>query len=147
MIRTLRRVSGVLSLTRWLAFAATSVVVVVSFAIRLPRVDDAIHIPLRPVQLVVATKARPAACTATLALVVSCERISTRESAAALEAGVRSLAGVQLGVAFQIMQTAEAGLTCRAFVWLLLAVRQQMALQIVMSREVGRAVGALVALG
>lgn len=54
---------------------------------------------------------------------MSRKRISTSKSATALEASVRTLARVQLRVAFQIVQTTEARLTRGAFVRLFLAVR------------------------
>jgi hypothetical protein len=89
MIRTLRRVSGILPLTRWLTDSTASVVVFVPFLV-LSSIHDAVHVAvgLAIRKVVLHAKARPPACTTTLTLVVSCERISASESAATLEARV-----------------------------------------------------------
>ena len=122
MIRALRRVSGILPLTRWLTLTATSIVIVVSFSIA--GVHDAVHVvALSVAEIFVHAEARPAACTPTLALVVSRKRIAASESTAALKASMGALASVQFRVAFQVMQTTETCLARRAFVRLFLAVR------------------------
>jgi hypothetical protein len=46
MIRTLRRVPGILPLTRWLTDAATSVFVVFAFAVVFASIDHAVHVPI-----------------------------------------------------------------------------------------------------
>jgi hypothetical protein len=130
MIRTLRRVSGVLPLTRWLTDPLTAVVVFVALtltiAIGFTSVHDAIHsiVALAVSKVVVNAEARAAACTATLALVVSRERIPTCKSPATFEASMRAFARVEFRVAFQIMQTAETCLARGAFIRLFLAVRE-----------------------
>ena len=71
--------------------------------------------------------------------------VSTREFAAAFWTGVRPLAGVKLGVALQVVQSAEACLACGAFVGFLLAVGEKMAFKVVVASEIRGAVGTLVA--
>ena len=148
MIRTLRRVSGVLPLTRWLADAATTVVVVIALVV-VTCVDDAVHaiFALAVAHFLVDSKTGPAAGTATLALVVAGECVASSKPAAALETRVRAFARVKLRVAFQVVQTPETGLARRTLIRLLLAVRQQVALEVVVPGKVGRAVWAFVALG
>jgi hypothetical protein len=95
MIRTLRRVSGVLPLTRGLT-DASAVVVFIAFSIRLASVNNAVHtaVVFAVTHLLVNAEAGPTACTATLALVVSGECIATCKPAATLEAGVRTFTSV-----------------------------------------------------
>lgn len=121
MIRTLRRSSSILPLTRWLTLAAAAVVIVI---FPLTSVNNAIHavFTLAVSQLIVDAKTGPAACTATLALIMSRECIATSKSAATFEAGMWTLASVEFCVAFQIMQAAETCLAGRAFVRLFLTV-------------------------
>jgi hypothetical protein len=147
MIRTLRRVSGILPLSRWLTNATTVVVIVVALSILVTGVDDAVHVSITfAIHFVVHAEARPAACTATLTLVVSRKRIPAGKSAATFEAGMWPFTGVQFRVAFQIVQTAETCLAGRTFVWLFLTMCQKMAFEVVMAREVGGAVWTFVTL-
>jgi hypothetical protein len=148
MIRTLRRVPGVLPLTRWLADSAASVIIIVSFLV-FSGVHNTIHVAvaLAVREVVIHAEAGSSTRTATLAFVVPRESITTSESAATLEAGVWPFASVQFRVAFQIVQTAEPGLARGTFVRLFLAVGQKMALEIVVPRKVSRAIRALVSLG
>jgi len=147
MIRTLRRVSGILPLSRWLTNATTVVVIVVALSILVTGVDDAVHVSITfAIHFVVHAEARPAACTATLTLVVSRKRIPAGKSAATFEAGMWPFTSVKFRVAFQIVQTAETCLASRTFVWLFLTMCQEMAFEIVMARKVGGAVGAFVTL-
>jgi hypothetical protein len=124
MIRTLRRVSGILPLTRWLADPPTVIVIFVAIAIGFTSVHDAVHtiLTLAVSKIIVNAEARAAACTAALALVVPRERISPRKSAATFEASVWTFACMEFRVAFQIMQTAETCLAGGTFIRLLLAV-------------------------
>lgn len=150
MIRTLRRVSSILPLTRRLANTSAPVILVFfPFSVVLAMVDYAVHglVAFSIHVVIIYTKARPATSAATLALVVAGEGIPAGEPPATLRTGVWPLASVQFRVAFQVMQTAETRLASRTLIWLLLAVRQEMALEVVMAREIGRAVGALVPLG
>jgi hypothetical protein len=89
MIRTLRRVPGVLPLTRWLADSAASVIIIVSVLV-FSSVHNTIHVSvdLAIREVVIHAKARSPTRTATLAFVMPRESITTRESAATLEAGV-----------------------------------------------------------
>lgn len=95
MIRTLRRVSSVLPLTRGLTNAST-VVIFVALSIRFVGVHNTIHavVTLAIAHILIDAETRPAACTATLTLVVSRECIATCEPTATLEAGVWTFASV-----------------------------------------------------
>lgn len=148
-IRTLRRVSSILPLTRRFTDTSTAFLVFLALSIMLTVVDETVHTVLTPhfVHIIVQAEAGTAAGTATLAFVVAGEGIPACELAAAFWARVWTLAGVQLGMTFQVVQTAKPGLAGRAFVWLFLAVCQQVALEVVVPCEVGRAVGAFVTLG
>lgn len=148
-IRTLRRVSGILPLTRGFTDTSTSFLILISLSIVFVVVDEPVHSIVTPhiAHFLIQAEAGTTASTATLALVVAGKSVSARKLAATLGAGVRALACVQLGMTFQVVQTAEAGLARRAFVRLLLAVCQQMTFEVVVSSEVSGAVGALVALG
>jgi hypothetical protein len=106
VIRTLRRVSSVLSLTRRLAHtAANAIVVLVGLAIALIVVQDAVHaiIPLSVAELIVEAKARTAAGTSSRAFVVPRQSIAARKLAAAFGTYVRALAGVQFRMTLQVM--------------------------------------------
>jgi len=93
MVRTRRGISSILSLAHLLTFAASVIIVLIALTIVVASVDNPFHVLGVP-HFVVHAEARPTACTATLTLVVSRKSISTRKSAATLEAGVRTLASV-----------------------------------------------------
>jgi hypothetical protein len=106
MIRTLRRVSGILPLTRWLTdTSATAILVVVHLAVALVLIQNTVHgvIAFTVPELIIHTKTGAAACTTALALVVSCQGIPTRKSSATFRAGVRPLTSVQFRMAFEIV--------------------------------------------
>ena len=124
VIRTLRRVSSVLPLTRWLTLATTTIFIVFPVAVVVAGVDDSVHVAIAFAirQVIVQAEARPTACTATLTLVMARKRVPTSKSAATFEASVWPLASVQFRMAFQIVQTAETRLAGRTFIWLFLTV-------------------------
>jgi hypothetical protein len=105
MIRTLRRVSGVLPLTRWLTNAPVAIIVFVSLSVWVAGVYDSVHaiLDFAVSEFVINSEARAAACTATLTLVVSRERVSTCKPAAALVACMGAFACVQFRVSFQVV--------------------------------------------
>ena len=73
MIRTLRRVSGILPLTRWLTDTPSSVAIFIILGLSIMvAVDDTVHIlALAIAHFFIDAEARPATRTATLALIVS----------------------------------------------------------------------------
>jgi hypothetical protein len=150
MIPTLRRVSRILPLTRRLADSSSVVIVLVSFPIMIAAmIYHAVHgLVATAIGQFVAVKAetRPASCATSLAFVVPCKRIATREPAAALGTCMWTFSSVEFRVSFQVMKASETRLAGGTLVRLFLAVRQEVALEVVVSRKVGRAVGAFVPL-
>jgi len=121
---SLGRVPSVLSLACRLTDSPTTVVVFVALTIRLASVDDTVHALVAFVsEIVIHAEARAAARTATLTLIVSRKRIATCEPAATFVARVRTLAGVEFRMTFQIMQTTETRLARGTFIRLFLTVR------------------------
>lgn len=96
MIRTLRRVSGVLPLTRGLTNAPIAIVIFVALSVWIASVYDSVHavVAFAVSHVVINAEARAAARTATLTLVVSRERVATCKSAAALVACMGTFACV-----------------------------------------------------
>jgi hypothetical protein len=112
-------------------------------------VHDTVHRVVATIAIVVAAKAAhacPSACAPTGTFIVASQGVSSSEFTTTFGADVWSFACVQLGVAFEVVQTAEARLTRRAYIWFFLAVGQQMALQVMVSREFGGAIRTLVLL-
>ena len=105
MIRTLRRVSRVLPLTRWLTNAPVTIIVFVTFSVWVTGVYDSVHaiFAFAVSEFVINPEARAAARTATLTLVVSRERVSTCKPAPALVACMGTFACVQFRVSLQVM--------------------------------------------
>jgi hypothetical protein len=143
MIPTLRRVSRILPLTRRLADSSSVVIVLVSFPIMIAAmIYHAVHgLVATAIGQFVAVKAetRPASCATSLAFVVPCKRIATREPAAALGTCMWTFSSVEFRVSFQVMKASETRLAGGTLVRLFLAVRQEVALEVVVSRKVGRA--------
>lgn len=111
------------------------------------RIDQPIHGILRmPMAIAVVivgnitSHARASPSAPTLAFVVTCERIPSGEATATFRTYMRPLAGMQLGVPFQIMQSPEARLTGLADIRLLLAVGEQMTFEVMMPGKLGRTV-------
>jgi hypothetical protein len=71
-----------------------------------------------------APHARPSAGTSTLSLVVSRKRITASETSSAFGADMWSLTGVELGVSFQVVESAETRLAGLADKRLLLTVSE-----------------------
>jgi hypothetical protein len=85
----------------------------------------------------IAPHAGAAAGATALAFVVACQGIAPSESAPALGADMRPLAGMEFRVSLQIVEPAEPGLARLTHVWLLLAVGQQVAFEVMMPRKLG----------
>lgn len=131
MIPTLRRVSSVLSLTRRLAHAPATFLVLVSLPVVVAAViNDAVHgvVPTVGQFVGIETEAGAPPRTSTLTFVVAGQGITARKPASAFWTCVWAFPRVQFRVSFQVVETSEAGLASRALVRLLLAVGQQMAL-------------------
>jgi hypothetical protein len=82
----------------------------------------------------------------TRAFVVAGQGIASCELAATFRTYVRSLASVELGMSFEIVEASEPGLAGGAYVWLFLRVGQKVALEIMMTGKLGCAVWASVLL-
>jgi hypothetical protein len=78
--------------------------------------------------------------TSTLTFVVSRKRIASSKTPSALGAEMRSFAGMQFSVSFQVMQSAEPGLAGLTDKWLLLAMGEEMALKVVLAGEFSSAI-------
>lgn len=103
MIRALRRVSGVLPLTRWLTLppSAITVLIVFSFAVVLACIYNAVHgiVALAITHIFVYAETRSTTGAATLTFVVSSERITTCKPTTTLGARVWAFARVKFGMA------------------------------------------------
>ena len=131
MIPTLRRVSGVLSLTRRLADTPATFLVIISLSIMVAAViDDTVHgvIPAISQFIGIEPKARATPGTSTLTFVVASQGVAARKPPTTLWTCVRAFSSVQFRVSFQVVEAPETGLASRTFVRLLLAVGQEMAL-------------------
>jgi len=87
-------------------------------------VDDTLHAIIAAVTVLVAEATPSTVCTSAWTLVVSRKRITSSEAATTLGAGVWTFAGVQFGMAFEVVQAAKLCLACRTFIWFLLTVRE-----------------------
>ena len=77
---------------------------------------------------------------------MSRKRVTSRKASTTLIARVRSLSGMQLGVALEVVQATEARLASLTHIRLLLTVGQQVAFEIVVSRKVRGAIWTFVSL-
>lgn len=111
------------------------------------RIDQAIHtivVVTIPIFIIGRKTSHASSSTRTSALtfVVSRKRVASSKAPPTLGAEMRSFAGMQLGMSFQVVQSAEprlAGLTDK---WLFLAMGEEMALEVVLASEFGSAIGA-----
>jgi hypothetical protein len=85
--------------------------------------------------------------TSALTLVMTSERIASREASAALGTDMGSFSRVEFRMPFEVMEPSESRLTGLTHVRLLLAVGEEVTLEVMMSREFGGAVRTAVLLG
>lgn len=96
---------------------------------------------------VATSETRLAVRAAPWAFVVTREGVSSSKLPSTFGTRVRPLAGVELGVSLQVMETPKASLAGLADVWLFLAVGEQMAFEVVVPGEIGGTVWTLVTFG
>lgn len=111
------------------------------------RVDQAIHtVVVVAITIFIigrkASHARSSTRASTLTFVVSRKRVASSKAPSALGAEMRSFAGMQLSVSFQIVQSAKPGLTGLTNKWFFLTMGEEVALKVVLASEFSSAIGA-----
>ena len=103
------RILNVSALATWLA-ASTRVIVIIIHIVAVVAVISvfhAIHTLITHPAIVIPSKARAATCAASRALIVTCQSVSARKASTTLVANMWSLACVQFGMAFEVVQPSE----------------------------------------